>query len=146
MKRAAISRIAVVGIVVALVAVGCSKKKADEEGLEGGSGDSEFSDGSSSSTGSDDDAAMGEPERVRELGSVYFDYDSASIRGDARTTLKANAQAISGRSEWKIDHARRSHRRARQRGVQPRARRATRERGDAVPRRSRRPDRAHRSR
>ena len=101
MKRASISRIAVVGIVVALVAVGCSKKKADEEGLEGGSGDSEFSDGSSSSTGSDDDAAMGEPERVRELGSVYFDYDSASIRGDARTTLKANAQAISGRSEWK---------------------------------------------
>ena len=100
MKRAAIARIAVVGMIVALVAGGCSKKKADEEGLEGGSGDSEFSDGSSGS-GRDDDAAMGEPERVRELGSIYFDYDSASIRGDARTTLKANAQAISGRSEWK---------------------------------------------
>jgi peptidoglycan-associated lipoprotein len=100
MKRAAISRIAVVGIVVALVAVGCSKKKADEEGLEGGTGDSEFSDGSSR-TGTGDDSAMSEPERVRELGSIYFDYDSASIRGDARTTLKANAQAISGRSEWK---------------------------------------------
>ena len=99
MKRAAISRIAVVGIVVALVAVGCSKKKADEEGLEGGTGDSEFSAGSS--TGSDGDFAMSEPERVRELGSIYFDYDSASIRGDARTTLKANAQAVTGRSEWK---------------------------------------------
>ena len=100
MKRAAISRIAVAGVVVALVAFGCSKKKADEEGLEGGSGGSEFSDGSSS-TGRDSDSAMGEPERVRELGSVYFDYDSASIRSDGRTTLKANGQAITGRSEWK---------------------------------------------
>jgi peptidoglycan-associated lipoprotein len=99
MKRAAISRIAVLGVVVALVAVGCSKKKTGEEGLEGGTGDSEFSAGSS--TGSDRDSAMSEPERVRELGSIYFDYDSASIRGDARTTLKANAQAITGRSEWK---------------------------------------------
>ena len=99
MKRTAISRIAVLGVVVAFVAVGCSKKKADEEDLEGGTGDSEFSAGSS--TGSDDDSAMSEPERVRELGSIYFDYDSASIRGDARTTLKANVQAITGRSEWK---------------------------------------------
>ncbi len=103
MKRAAISRIAVLGVVVAVVlagAVGCSKKKADEEGLEGGSG-SEFSDGSSTSGGRDGDSAMAEPERVRELGSVYFDYDSASIRDDARTTLKANGQAITGHSEWK---------------------------------------------
>ena len=100
MERAAISRIAVLGVVVALVAVGCSKKKTGEEGLEGGTGDSEFSDGSSSA-GRDGDSAMSEPERVRELGSIYFDYDSASIRDDARTTLKANAQAITGRSEWK---------------------------------------------
>lgn len=100
MKRVAISRIAVLGVVVALVAVGCSKKKTGEEDLEGGSGASEFSDGSRSA-GRDGDSAMGEPERVRELGSIYFEYDSASIRSDARTSLKANAQAITGRSEWK---------------------------------------------
>jgi peptidoglycan-associated lipoprotein len=108
MKRAAISRIAVLGVVVAVTAdvvagaIGCSKKKADEEGdLEGGSGDSEFSAGSSTGGGRDGDSARAEPERVRELGSVYFDFDSASIRDDARTTLKANGQAITGRSEWK---------------------------------------------
>jgi len=104
MERAAISRIAVLGLVVAVVtagAFGCSKKKTGEEGLEGGSGGSEFSDGSSTSGGSDGDSAMAEPERVRELGSVYFDFDSASIRDDARTTLKANGQAITGHSEWK---------------------------------------------
>ncbi len=104
MKRAAISQIAVLGIVVAVVvggAFGCSKKKADEESLEGGSGESEFSDGSSTSGGRDSDSSMGEPERVRELGSVYFEFDSASIRDDARTTLKANGQAILGHSEWK---------------------------------------------
>ena len=101
MKRAAISRIAVLGVAVALVVVGgCSKKKADEENLGGGSGSSEFSAGSDS--GRDSDTAMGgEPQRVRELGSVYFDYDSASIRSDARTTLKANSQAIMSHTEWK---------------------------------------------
>ncbi|RIK97540.1 MAG: peptidoglycan-associated lipoprotein [Proteobacteria bacterium] len=87
---------------VSLLAVGGCKKKsaAEEDDLSGGMGDSEFSGG----TGMGDDEAGaygGEPERVRELGSIYFDYDSASIRGDARTTLKANAQAIEGKSEWK---------------------------------------------
>ena len=99
MKRAAIARIAVLGVAVALVVGGCSKKKTGEEGLEGGSGGSEFSGGSDS--GHDGDSSMGEPERVRELGSIYFDYDSASIRDDARTTLKANSQAIAGHKEWK---------------------------------------------
>jgi len=107
MRRAAISRIAVLGLVVAVNAfvvagvVGCSDKKADEEGLEGGSGGSEFSDGGSTSGGRNGDSAMAEPERVRELGSIYFEFDSASIRDDARTTLKANGQAITGHSEWK---------------------------------------------
>jgi peptidoglycan-associated lipoprotein len=86
------------GLASALLVTGCKKKSAEEEDLSGGMGDSEFSDGS----GSEDDVAFGsEPERVRELGSIYFDYDDATIRGDARTTLKANGQAIQGRSEWK---------------------------------------------
>lgn len=101
MNRAAISRIAVLGVVAALVATGCSKKSAEEDSLEGGNGASEFSDGDSSGSRTGRDSAMAEPERVRELGSVYFDYDSASIRGDARTTLKANSQAITSHSEWK---------------------------------------------
>ena len=95
-----IMHVAVVGIGAAfLVTAGCSKKSTTEDDLSGGSGDSEFTDGSDAN-GAD---AMGgaEPERVRELGSIYFDYDSAEIRGDARTTLKANGQAIGSHSEWK---------------------------------------------
>ena len=106
MKRAAIARIAVLGLVIAFSAMavaGCSKKKAeDEESLEGGAGDSEFSDGSTSGSGGrNGDSSLSDPERVRELGSIYFDFDSASIRDDARTTLKANGQAITSHSEWK---------------------------------------------
>jgi peptidoglycan-associated lipoprotein len=101
MKRTAIARIAVLGVAVVLVVAGCSKKSTDEENLDGGLGDSEFSDGSSSGSGRDGDYGMNEPERVRELGSIYFDYDSASIRADARTTLKANSQAIISHPEWK---------------------------------------------
>lgn len=99
--RTAVLRVAVLGVAIALAVAGCSKKSTDEENLEGGSGDSEFSDGSGSGSGSDSDSAMSEPERVRELGSVYFDYDSASIRADAGTTLKADSQAIMSHSEWK---------------------------------------------
>jgi peptidoglycan-associated lipoprotein len=92
-------RVAVLALgAVLLMTTACPKKSADEDDLSGGSGDSEFTDGSE---GADADSLGGEPERVRELGSIYFDYDSAEIRGDARTTLKANGQAIAGHSEWK---------------------------------------------
>jgi len=98
MSRAFV-RVAVLAFAAALLATAaCSQKSADEDDLSGGMGDSEFSDGSE--TG--DSSSFGsEPERVRELGSIYFDFDSAAIRSDARTTLKANAQAISSHSEWK---------------------------------------------
>ena len=85
-------------LVAALVAAGgCSKKKSEEEDLSGGQGGSEFSDGTDTGEG----GVGEEPQRVRELGSIYFDYDSSSIRTDARTTLKANSQAIGSHSEWK---------------------------------------------
>ena len=83
-------KLTIVAFAAALVMnAGCSKKSAEEDDLSGGQGDSEFSDGS----GADGEGAGAgsEPERVRELGSIYFDYDSSSIRGDAKTTLKALA-------------------------------------------------------
>jgi len=92
------SAIAVVGLGAVLVtATGCHKKSKSEDDLSGGSGDSEFEAGN---TGKDEGAGN-EPERTRELSSIYFDYDSSDIRGDARTTLKANGQAIGNHSEWK---------------------------------------------
>jgi peptidoglycan-associated lipoprotein len=93
-------RVAVAAFAASLaLSVACSKKSADEDDLSGGMGDSEFSDGSSADG---DSSGLGsEPERVRELASIYFDFDSSAIRADARTTLKANEQAMRGRSEWK---------------------------------------------
>jgi peptidoglycan-associated lipoprotein len=90
---------AVLGLGAVLVtATGCPKKSKSEDDLSGGSGDSEFDAGA---TGANGEGAGNEPERTRELSSIYFDYDSAEIRGDARTTLKANSQAIGNHSEWK---------------------------------------------
>ena len=95
-----LTKLAAVAFIAALlVSTGCKKKSAEEDDLSGGQGDSEFSDGSGAD--SEGAGAGSEPERVRELGSIYFDYDSSSIRGDAKTTLKANGQAMSSHSEWK---------------------------------------------
>ena len=70
-----------------------SGKKADT-----GIGSSEFKTG----TGVDSAGEYGnEPEKVRELATIYFDYDSSSIRPDARPTLKSNASAIESHREWK---------------------------------------------
>jgi peptidoglycan-associated lipoprotein len=95
-------RVAALGLVALLAAAGCSKKSPSgaEEDLGGGLGDSEFS-GGPNARGGEGEAAMAEPERVRELASIYFDYDSAAIRPDARATLKSNAQEIESHSEWK---------------------------------------------
>jgi peptidoglycan-associated lipoprotein len=89
--------IAILGLAAAVAAIGCSKKKPAEEEPGSGIGSSEFKtgDGSRGSEGN-------EPERVRELATIYFDYDSAEIRSDARATLKTNAQAIQAHTEWKL--------------------------------------------
>lgn len=86
-------------LALALVAAGCSKKgpSADEAGLDGGIGSSEFDTGSGVGAAGE----YGEPEKVSELASVYFDYDSFEVRSDARATLKANAGAIRNHDEWR---------------------------------------------
>ncbi len=92
-------RTALFGTALALMASGCSGKSTDDSafganGSQGGTG--EFADGRGISGSELGD----EPQRVDELGTVYFDYDRAEIRGDARPTLKSNSQAIQGRAEW----------------------------------------------
>ena len=100
-KAGAAGRVAMLVLAAALVvSASCSKKNAEEDDLSGGAGDGEFSDGSSGSD-ADSEGFGSEPQRVRELASIYFDFDSSAIRADARTTLKANAQAIESHSEWK---------------------------------------------
>jgi peptidoglycan-associated lipoprotein len=87
-------------LALALGTAGCSKKGsgADEAALEGGIGSSEFDTGTGVGAAGE---GYGEPQKVSELASIYFDYDSAAIRSDARATLKANAGAIQNRDEWR---------------------------------------------
>ncbi len=40
------------------------------------------------------------PRSVAELATIYFDYDRADVREDARRVLRANAQAIQGNDAW----------------------------------------------
>ncbi len=85
---------------VSFVAAGCSKDPADDEagyGAASGIGSSEFDTGASGRSSD----TYAEPEKVRELATIYFDYDSSSIRSDARATLQANAGAIQGHDEWR---------------------------------------------
>jgi peptidoglycan-associated lipoprotein len=45
------------------------------------------------------DTAVAEPARMLELDPVYFDYDDASIRTDARPTLRRSAERLRGWTE-----------------------------------------------
>lgn len=96
---------AIVGLVAmaALAALGCAGKSVDDElaGARGGSGigSSEFDTGVAAGAG--EYGSGHEPEKVRELASIYFDFDSSDIRGDARPTLRSNAQAIQNNQEWR---------------------------------------------
>jgi peptidoglycan-associated lipoprotein len=90
--------IVAVALASSLAVVGCSKKSADAD--EAGLGDissSEFDTGTSGQS----EYGEGEPEKVRELASVYFDFDRSDIRSDARSTLQSNAQAIASHREWR---------------------------------------------
>jgi len=76
----------------------------DEDGSGSGSDGGEFSQGGGlgddpSFGGGGENGEMGI--RVAELETVYFDYDQATIRGDQRPTLRANAEAAASRNEWR---------------------------------------------
>ena len=95
------ARFAVLSVaVVSLVAMGCSRSSKtsaeDEAAFGSGIGSSEFDTGTS---GRGD--GYGEPEKVRELATIYFDLDSSAIRSDARATLQANSGAIQNNREWR---------------------------------------------
>jgi peptidoglycan-associated lipoprotein len=86
----------VFALAASIAALGCSKKSAEEE-TGAGISSSEFDTGTSGRS----EYENGEPEKVSELASIYFDYDSAGIRSDARSTLGSNSQAIRKHDEWR---------------------------------------------
>ncbi len=87
MARSAIARGAVLaaGLMV-LGLAGCAS-----DGTSGSDGGTD-STGSEFSEGGGGGAATGSGESI--LEAVYFDYDRAELRSDARTTLQANASAV----------------------------------------------------
>ena len=86
MKRESISRLVVVGAMALLIGgLGCAGSQGtDEETPYTGSEWNE----SPTPTPTGDGAPMGSAQ------TVYFDYNKSDIRGDARETLKGNADAI----------------------------------------------------
>ncbi len=109
MKRRLIAKCFETALVVLLagsVGTGCAlfggddEEMADGGGMSGGAG-SEFDSGlgDDGTLGRGGDGEMGV--KVAELETVYFDYDQASIRGDQRPTLRANAEAAASHSEWR---------------------------------------------
>jgi peptidoglycan-associated lipoprotein len=79
---------------LALGLAGCQTTTDDDsdQGTSQPTG-SEFDEGSST-TGSSGGAS------ITSLETVYFDYDRAEIRADARSALQSNAAAIKGNSSW----------------------------------------------
>ena len=107
MQRRLIEKVLTATMVVFLagaLGTGCALFGGDDEdGAGSGSDGGEFSEGGLGSdpsfggNGSDD----GVGQRVAELETVYFDYDQATIRGDQRPTLRANAEAAANHNEWR---------------------------------------------
>lgn len=85
MKRESISRLVAVGAMALLVGVGCQSTPPAEAPDTG----SEWKESSTpSDTGSREAAPLGN------VQTVYFDYDKAEIRPDARAVLQNNADVI----------------------------------------------------
>jgi peptidoglycan-associated lipoprotein len=96
MQRRQVSQIATwVVCTVAIAVCGCAGDQPREERLPTSASDDFEEKRSGVVEGTD------VPERVDELGTIYFDFDRYAIRGDARPILKANAKSISDSSGWK---------------------------------------------
>ena len=78
------------------IATGCALFGGDEE--EKALGDNEFSQGDRGSFAGDEAA----PFAVKELQTVYFDYDRALIRDDQKPTMRSNTDASQRHEEWRV--------------------------------------------
>ena len=95
MKRVAIARWAAVAAgLLAFALVGCKSTGSSESDSSSQTG-SEFDQGAVGTT----DSGSRKPVA---LETVYFDYDSYSIRPDARSALGKNAKAIQENAAWGV--------------------------------------------
>jgi peptidoglycan-associated lipoprotein len=93
MRQRLIREWAVATLAVAGLAIGCASLGGDDETAA-----------ASTDFAGDSGAGMGDSataETPTGLEAVYFDYDSAALRSDQRTTLQANVGAINQHADWK---------------------------------------------
>ena len=93
MRQRVFTHWAVAMLAVATLAIGCASSGGGDETAP-----------ASTDFGGDSSASMGDSapaETPTGLEAVYFDFDSAAIRGDQRPTLQANVGAINQNAGWK---------------------------------------------
>jgi peptidoglycan-associated lipoprotein len=93
MRQRLFTHWAVATLAVATLAIGCASSGGGDETTA-----------PASDFGGDSSAGMGDgmpTETPTGLEAVYFDFDSAAIRGDQRPTLQANVGAINQHADWK---------------------------------------------
>ena len=88
-------QLAIATLAVATLAIGCASSGGDE--AEATPRGSEFVD-----SGAGDTSGMTSEGERGLLESVYFDFDSSSIRGDQRPVLQGNASKIGQNASWRM--------------------------------------------
>ncbi|MAE97121.1 MAG: peptidoglycan-associated lipoprotein [Deltaproteobacteria bacterium] len=108
MQRRFIGKLVTTSLVVLLagaLGTGCALFGDDEADAGGGGGSGEFDAGDGGIGGGGGIGGTGgmgaDGMKVAELETIYFDYDQATIRGDQRPTLRANAEAAGRHAEWR---------------------------------------------
>jgi len=92
-----INSIFVLGL-VAIVSTGCSKKQVKKEEVKPPETQAQ-----TPPPPAEEPSLRGkEYQNVPELNEVYFDLDQSTLRADARTTLKANYEALQKHAEWEV--------------------------------------------
>jgi peptidoglycan-associated lipoprotein len=95
-------RLAVMLVACGAFSLACASTKGPKTQTTPGSS-GEFSSGENSGLGSGGSMSGSETEgqKVSELETIYFDFDSSTIRDDQKPTLRADGMAIKNTPSWK---------------------------------------------
>ena len=96
MRLGKLSHLAIASLAVASLAAGCASSGGDDEVAPAAS-NTEFNDG-----GATDDRGINPDGERGLLETVYFDYDSATLKSDARVLLQKNVGTIGANPSWQM--------------------------------------------
>jgi len=95
MRLRKFSHLAIASLAVATLAFGCASSGGDDEVAPAAS-TTDFNEGVTEDRGINPDGERGL------LETVYFDYDSAALKSDARVLLQKNVGTIGANSGWQM--------------------------------------------